>query len=272
MNRAFVKVPLASLLARPGGEVSDEVLWGWPLEILEELPGGWRLVRTHYRYTGFLPAGSLLPASEAGPWAAAPKRMVTAPFADLLEVPRVQGRRLGTLPRGAWAALAGGSAPEGWTAAFLCGGRRGFLRDCLLGELPPEGRPLPEEGLREALAQTALSYLGCPYRWGGRTPLGLDCSGLCSQTYLMNGIAIWRDAAIVPGFPIRPIPPEKAGKGDLLFFRGHVALFLGEGRYIHATARKGVPGVTVNSLDPAHPDYRPDLARGILQAGSVFAP
>ena len=62
--------------------------------------------------------------------------------------------------------------------------------------------------LREALAQTALSYLGCPYRWRGRTPLGLDCSGLYSQTYLMYGIAIWRVAAIVPGFPIRPIPPE----------------------------------------------------------------
>ena len=47
-------------------------------------------------------------------------------------------------------------------------------------------------------------------------------------------------------------------------------MYLGEGRYIHSTGRAGDDGVVINSLDPAAPDYREDLAQGILEIGSIF--
>ena len=128
-----------------------------------------------------------------------------------------------------------------------------------------------EEGaLRRRLTETALLYRGTPYRWGGKSPMGIDCSGLVSMAYLLNGIVIYRDAGIKEGFPIRPIDPKDAKPGDLLFFPGHVAMYLGEGRYVHSTGRAGDDGVAINSLDPAAPDFRRDLLEKLSGAGSYF--
>ena len=44
--------------------------------------------------------------------------------------------------------------------------------------------------LRAKLVDGALAYLDCPYRWGGRTPAGVDCSGLCHTAYLLQGLPI----------------------------------------------------------------------------------
>ena len=55
MLYAFVKAPIAPLYLRPESpcELADEALCGWRVEVLEQLPGGWCQVKTHYRYTGF---------------------------------------------------------------------------------------------------------------------------------------------------------------------------------------------------------------------------
>ena len=127
-----------------------------------------------------------------------------------------------------------------------------------------------EEAFRESIVQTAYSYLGTQYRWGGKTACGIDCSGLAFMSYFRNGILIWRDAAIKEGYPVHEIPIEQAKPGDLLFFPGHVAIYLGNGKIIHATGHPESSCVTVNSLWEGEPGYREDLKNSLCAAGSIF--
>ena len=67
-----------------------------------------------------------------------------------------------------------------------------------------------------------------------------------------------------------PNGEREVGAGDLLFFPGHVAVSLGEGRFVHATAYPGCGCVTVNSLNEKDPDYRRDLREKLIAVGSIF--
>ena len=94
-------------------------------------------------------------------------------------------------------------------------------------------------------------------------PRALTVPGWC----LDQGILIYRDADIKEAYPVKRIPVEQLKKGDLLFFPGHVAMYLGEGKYIHATGYYQTPYVTINSLKKSDPDYRSDLAENITECG-----
>ena len=88
-------------------------------------------------------------------------------------------------------------------------------------EIKKEETKKQEQDLRDNIIKSARSYLGCAYRWGGKTPAGIDCSGLAFMSYLENGLLIYRDARFVEGYPIHPISREELKKGDLIFFPGH---------------------------------------------------
>ena len=220
-----VSAPLCPLYAAAsaGAERSDELLCGWTAELLEEFSTGWCRVRTKYRYEGWARREHLRPA---GDWTGRNKRLVRAPFADVLARPEVESPVLDTLPRGALAAPVG-EAGEGWQKIALPDGREGYTK-CSLWEDDYKTPPaVSEEALRARAVEVALSYQGTQYRWGGKSPLGVD-------------------------------------------FPGHIALYLGNDRYIHSTARAGSDGVVINSLDPAAPDYRADLREKLYAVGSVF--
>ena len=171
--------------------------------------------------------------------------------------------------RGALAAPVG-EAGEGWQKIALPDGREGYTK-CSLWEDDYKTPPaVSEEALRARAVEVALSYQGTQYRWGGKSPLGVDCSGLTFMAWFFCGVSLYRDARLVDGFPARPIPFEARKPGDLLYFPGHIALYLGNDRYIHSTARAGSDGVVINSLDPAAPDYRADLREKLYAVGSVF--
>ena len=79
----------------------------------------------------------------------------------------------------------------------------------------------------------ALRFLGAPYLWGGRESLGLDCSGLVQQALFACGLACPRDTDQQEELGTA-IDAADFGRGDLVFWKGHVAIGLGEGRIIHA--------------------------------------
>ena len=116
----------------------------------------------------------------------------------------------------------------------------------------------------------AKKYKGTEYRWGGKSGRGIDCSGLVSSAYMQCGVLIYRDAKIVEGWPMHEVAFEDKKPGDALFFPGHVALYLGEGRYIHSTGAAVSGGVVINSLEPEDPLYRDDLVKSLYAVGSVF--
>ncbi|WP_297210099.1 NlpC/P60 family protein [uncultured Flavonifractor sp.] len=264
----LVSIPLCPLYSGPDPHTQrvDEVLYGWPLTQLAPAEGAWCRVRTHYGYEGYALCSHLTAGSHP---AGRPLLLVAGLFADVLAAPGVEQPVVLTLPRGA---LVSPSAPgeNGWQRISLLSGEEGWLP---AGHLAPYLRrpPALEEGaLRSRVTATARSYLGVPYRWGGKTPQGIDCSGLSFMSWFLWGVCLYRDARLVPGYPAHPIPRERLAPADLLYFPGHIALYLGEGRYIHSTARSGSDGVVLNSLDPSAPDYRPDLAEQLLTVGSVF--
>lgn len=126
--------------------------------------------------------------------------------------------------------------------------------------------PMDERGLRQALCAAAVSYLDAPYRWGGKSRAGIDCSGLCFMAYYQNGITIFRDAKLADGFPMREIPPNALAAGDLLYYPDHVAMYLEHGRFIHANQTDG--RVSYGSFVAGCPDYREDLTEFVC--GSYF--
>lgn len=270
---AVVRVPVCPLTLEPAArsELADEALYGTPVTLAGQPAPGWFQVRTHYGYTGFAPAGNFLTGDgPAAQWAGLSKKTVLRKnMCDVLAVPDVRARPLLTLPRGALLHPAGPDT-DGWQKVGLCDGREGYVRSSALGDYFEKPASEDEKTLRGMLVETAFLYCGTQYRWGGKTPLGIDCSGLTSMAYLLCGIVIWRDAQIKEGFPVHEIGREDAKPGDLLFFPGHVAMYLGNGSYIHSTAAPGCDGVTVNSLEPGAPDYRADLAAALTKVGSIF--
>lgn len=270
--RAVVTAPICPLMSGPSYQCErvDEALGGMTVEVLEDTGTAWRLVRTHYGYTGYAPEACLLFGEEtAARWERREKKVVLQGTCDVLAAPDVAAWQVASLARGDLVAPRG-EAQEGWQQVLLPGGQEGYLRSSFLGQYHTSPVYEDEEGMRSALVDAALAYRGTHYRWGGKSPMGIDCSGLCSMAYLLCGVIIWRDAAIREGYPIRPIPRENMRPGDLLFFPGHVAMYLGDGRYIHATARAGDDGVVINSLRPGHADYRADLAGSLTAVGSIF--
>ena len=271
--KAIVTVPICPMFAAPSVESSlvDEALHGMVVDILEQPAPGWYRVRTHYRYEGFVSRQALLAGDEAAAlWEARPRKIIrNKSFCDVLSEPRVRGRILITLPRGAvLSALA--DPANGWQLVGLADGRRGFVPDSIPAALHTAHLSADENTLRQALVDAAMLYRGTHYRWGGKSPMGIDCSGLVSMAYMLCGILIYRDAEIREGFPIRGIPIDAMKPGDLLFFPGHVAMYLGQGRYCHSTAKAGVNGFCVNSLNPSDENYREDLHQSLTQVGTYF--
>ena len=271
--KAIVTAPICPMLAAPSREsiLADEALYGMVVDILEQPAAGWYRVRTNYRYEGFVSKENLLPGEEAADlWETQPRKVIrNKSFCDVLSEPRVQGRILLTLPRGGIVCTVG-QPKDGWQQVCLADGRRGFVPDSILSAHHTTPLSADENVLRQALVDAAMLYRGTHYRWGGKSPMGIDCSGLVSMAYMLCGILIYRDADIREGFPIHEIPLDRIKPGDLMFFPGHVAMYIGDGRYCHSTARSGDNGFTVNSLDPNAPDYRADLPKMITQVGSYF--
>lgn len=225
-------VPTTTIFETPElfSQQTDELLFGDGVEILEEV-GAFSRVKTDYGYEGFVETRAMIDELHEA------NRVVCVPFADLLPENRNFYKPMLTLPKGSRVDAGYSHEEPKYAFAVLPSKRIWYVKQSHLRPLAPAN--LTDDGLRDAIANDALSYLGVQYRWGGRTPAGVDCSGLCFMAYRLNGLAIWRDADPDKNENLFEVPVSDIQKGDLLFFPGHIALYLGENRFIHASASVG---------------------------------
>lgn len=110
------------------------------------------------------------------------------------------------------------------------------------GSLHPPAQPaaqrVPEPAAALRAVAVAQQMVGKPYRYGGNTPQGFDCSGLVHYSYTQAGHSVPRSTTEQYA-RARTIPYAQRAPGDLLFFRidgkpSHVGIYLGNGRFVHA--------------------------------------
>lgn len=113
---------------------------------------------------------------------------------------------------------------------------------------------LPEGPTGANVVDEAMRYLGAPYLWGGRTLMGIDCSGFTQVVFKACGIRLLRDASqqVTQGLPVASVAEAKAG--DLCFFHNpegritHVGISLGHGRIIHSSGEVRIDRLTDHGI------------------------
>ncbi len=94
----------------------------------------------------------------------------------------------------------------------------------------------------EFLKLTSQKYLNAPYQWGGKSPFGIDCSGLTQMIFKINGYKLQRDAS-QQAKQGKPVEYSDSLPGDLVFFKNkesnvsHVGMLLSKDRIIHASGK-----------------------------------
>ena len=123
-------------------------------------------------------------------------------------------------------------------------------------------QPVKRRSVGEQAAVVAVRQLGVPYRYGGSTSKGFDCSGLVHYAYSKAGKSIPRTTA-GQWQNLQPVAASSLRVGDILFFNiegkvSHVGLYLGSRRFVHAPSSGRE--VTIAELDSAY--YRKVFVRG----------
>ena len=122
---------------------------------------------------------------------------------------------------------------DGWCKIILPDGIVGWAQQKNFAAIQPVSI--------ESILSLAKEFLGYPYFWGGTTPKGFDCSGLVQTVFGLHGVKLLRDSWQQQQHHQVSTDYHDAQPGDLLFFSGkpdtvtHVAISLGQQRYIHAS-------------------------------------
>ncbi|MDO9433777.1 MAG: NlpC/P60 family protein [Phenylobacterium sp.] len=209
-------VPAVAIRRTPDltGEQLDQLLFGEIFEVLGEQDGfAWGQSRRD-GYVGFVERAALAPAG------ALPTHRVAAIRTYAFAEPSIKTRAFGPYSINALVRI---EARDGRFAKAA--GTGWFVED----HLAPIGR------FEVDPVTVAERFLGAPYLWGGRESLGLDCSGLTQQALAACGIAYPRDTDQQERLG-QPLVAADLRRGDLVFWKGHVAMMLDAERIIHANA------------------------------------
>jgi gamma-D-glutamyl-L-lysine dipeptidyl-peptidase len=183
------------------------------------------------------------------------------------------------------------ASEDGWAQVTAADGLGGWIRSEALGEplqkdrahvvVVPQaadrylGTWLVAPGLRteplaaarrkaggDAIAETALMFLGAPYEWGGVTVHGLDCSGLVQAVHRRFGLLLPHNAEQQERAG-REVSLRQVQPGDLVCYGDHIAIWAGEGKIVHAAKEAGK---VVEEAHPAELKNRVRTVRRVYEA------
>jgi len=252
----FIQIEVAEVLKLPqeGSEQVTQALLGDEVQLLETR-GDWFkvLVRPQYRtdkgYPGWLKRASV--ARQQPPPTPETCVVVKVPEVALREKPDAKAKVIQKASLGSQLTLME-PFQEGWLSIWVPGQKTPLYAPSRHFNQVPTGPP--QEG--KSIVDTAAQLKGTPYLWGGMSNKGIDCSGFTYTSYRVHGITIPRDAD--QQFQVgTPVTVEELEPGDLLFFGDtkdeitHVGMYMGDGKFIHASGSLG--GVTITKID--HPKY-----------------
>lgn len=211
---ARIIVPIAELLRRPSGSRDRQLLYGESVTISDHADGHSFVRADKDGYVGYVANTSLGPGQPATHWVSAPSTHVYQ-VADLKSPDRMGlsfGARITVQShKGNWAQISDGFVPT--------------------AHLSPIGAHMSDP------LDVAALFLGSPYLWGGNSRLGIDCSGLVQAAILACGRCCpgdtgQQETAFGPALP----PDATPQRGDLLFWKGHVAMVHDRETLLHANA------------------------------------
>lgn len=242
----------------------DEALFGMKCIVIEKTEGFLK-VETEYGYKGYVTEDSVADFEYE------PDYIVVSPTADLGVEPKMYHDPFLSLPRGSRVKAGEICEDKRFREVIMPDGEKKYVFTPLIApfvlKTDEDRKNENEEMLRDLIVKTAKKYEGTCYRWGGKTVSGIDCSGLAFMSYYLNGYYIFRDAK--PDFQtrFRKISWNEVKKGDLLYYPGHVAIYMGNGEIIHSSSSFG--RVVINDLDPLSLKCR-DSLKDIICACTFF--
>lgn len=274
----LVEVSVCNIRYTPkhGGELASQALMGTPVRILEKEDNGWLLIQTPDQYIAWVDRGAISMVNKGAidHWKAVPKVVYTRAYGSAYTESEQESTTVSDLVAGCMMELMGEKGD--FYQVLFADNRQGFV-------LKNEARIYNEwlSGLsasEENLIKTSKRLMGVPYLWGGTSFKGVDCSGFTKTVYFLNGIVLPRDASqqVMIGETI-----DKSGNwgdlkaGDLLFFGEkrddgservvHVAMWLGNGEFIHASNK-----VRVSSMISTAPNFDEYNAKRYLRAKRIL--
>jgi cell wall-associated NlpC family hydrolase len=202
--------------AFPDAPLDTEALMGERVTVFETTDEGWAWGQIETDgYVGFMPANGL---AAPGP---PPTHRVSALRTLVFPAPSFKLPPIGALPMNARLAIA---RVEGRFALTVSGG------------YVPAGHLASIDSREADFVAVAERFLGTPYLWGGKTSLGLDCSGLVQVALTARGIACPRDTDMQEAALGAAVSDGPRMRGDLIFWKGHVAIARDAATVIHANA------------------------------------
>ncbi len=214
MTRYNVVLPVVDLLRDPDGRRDRQLLFG-DLVTVEDTAEGWnRIISEKDGYSGWLRSEALGPIAEPTHW-------VSAPATHVYSEPNMKSPDCMSLSFGSKLRVVSES--------------KNFV-EADVGFVPKAHVQLITSTSSDPVAVAEL-FLGTPYLWGGNSRFGLDCSGLVQAALLACGVSCPGDSGDQEQALGRNLPdgahPER---GDLMFWKGHVAWVVDEDTLLHANA------------------------------------
>lgn len=259
---------------RYSAELTTQSRMGTPVRILKR-EGGWLLIQNADGYLGYTTAGSVKSATrdEFNRWVDAKKLIWLDAFGSIYSEPSENSAPISDITAGNITVWKNEETSGDFYRVETPDGRLGWIRKSGAMEWSA-WLDANKELSAERLIATAKRFLGTPYVWGGTSAKGVDCSGLTSLSFYLNGFNILRDVSLLQGEGVEVDLTQGRSAlkpGDLLIFGAkradgltyyrHVAIYLGDDRFIHSAT-----SVRINSLDSDAPDFDAYNASQLIKA------